>query len=314
MKKYYHFIGLIILVIILSRIDYPKLISNFSKINLVLFLLSNLLVLLFLFIKAYRWRYILHLQGINYPIKKAFVAYLGGIFAGIITPGRIGETIKALYLKKDKNLSLSESLASIFIDRFLDLYLLVLFGSLGFIFFLNLQGIRYTVFISVIIVFALIVPLLFLNKYALEKIALVVYELMISKFDKSILEGQFKIFLANVKKIIIGGILIPFGLTILAYLIFFGQCYILIRLTQINLSYLEVTYLISISNIISILPITFFGLGVREAGLIYLLSLRNVAAELALTYSFLLFMSFYVINGFFSFLGWQIRGGAKCRN
>ncbi|MBU1999402.1 MAG: flippase-like domain-containing protein, partial [Candidatus Omnitrophica bacterium] len=102
-------------------------------------------------------------------------------------------------------------------------------------------------------------------------------------------------------------------LTILAYFIFFGQCYILIRLIQINLSYLEVTYLVSITNIISILPITFFGLGVREAGLVYLLSFRNVAAEPALLYSFLLFISFYVINGFFCFLGWHMRG-AKCRN
>jgi uncharacterized protein (TIRG00374 family) len=308
MKKYYHFIGLFILAVILTRIDYHKLITVFSKINLLLFSLSNILIIPFLFIKAYRWRYILRLQGIDYSMRDSFLSYLGGVYAGIITPGRIGEAIKALYLRRDKNVLLAEGFVSIFIDRFLDLYLLALFGSLGLLSFINLQGAGYIVLVAIVVALVVVAPSLLFNKYILEKIAAFVYASMIYKIDKNILKGQFKIFLAGVKKVIANGIFVPFVLTILSYLIFFAQCYVLIRLIPIGLSYIGVIFLVSISNIVSILPITVFGLGVREVSMIYLLSLRNIPAEPALTYSFLLFVSFYVINGVVAFMGWHAKG------
>lgn len=314
MKKFYHLIGIIILIVILTRVDLQKIILQFSRFNLAVFILINLLILPGLFFRAYRWRHLLRLQGISYPVRDAFLSYIGGIYAGIVTPGRVGETIKALYLKHDKNVPFGEAMASIFIDRFFDFYLLVLLGGIGFFHFLNVNNIKYRIFIFAVIIFLLAIPLLLLNKVILERSAKLIYKSMISQADKNMFENQFKAFFSAVKKIITQHIYLPFFFTIAAYLFYFLQCYLLARLISIDISFMTIVSFVSISSLISILPITILGIGTREVSLVYLFSLLNFKAESALAYSFLLFFSFYVISGILAFLGWFVKGENINRN
>lgn len=308
MKRLYHLIGIIILVVILTKIDFLQVLAQFKHLNLGLFIMVNLLILPSLFIRSYRWRCLLRLQGINYSARDSFLSYVGGIYVGIITPGRVGETVRALYLKRDKNISFSESLASVFMDRVIDLYLLVFLGTTGFLYFLNAGDMKERIFISLAALFLLTVPFLLLNRRLLEKLARAVYKVMISGIDKSLFDGQFMVFFSSVRKIITKGIYIPFMLTIAAYLIYFMQCYLLARLISINISYAAVVSFVAISSLASLLPITILGIGTRDAALIYLFSLVGIKAESALAYSFLLFLSFYVVSGLLAFFGWFIKG------
>src|SRR3989338_1097834 len=131
MKTYYRLTGIIILIFILTRIDYRLMAAQLSRINILFFLLINALLFPAIFFKALRWNYLLKTQGIEYPFKNALTSYLGAIFVGIITPGRVGECTKAVYLKNEKDVPATKSLSSIFLDRIFDLYFLVLIGGIG---------------------------------------------------------------------------------------------------------------------------------------------------------------------------------------
>lgn len=307
MKKYYHLFGIFILIIILAKIDFRRLILNFSGLNILHLVFVNLIILPTLFIKAFRWYYLLHLQGIDYSIRGSVISYLGGIYAGIVTPGRAGEAIKAVYLKTDKGVPLIEGLASIIIDRLFDLYLLFLLGAVGIWKFLTIKVYRYNILL-LFLVLLIMVPFALFDKSILEKVARLVYKVFVSKIDRSLFENQFKSFLSAVKKIVGKRIYPAFILTILSHFFYFLQCYLLARIMSINMTFVMVMFFLSIATIVSILPITIWGFGTREATLVYCFSLIGLSAESAISYSFLLFTSFYVISGLISFIGWALKG------
>ncbi len=308
MKKCYHLIGILILLVIFSRVDFQRILTNFSRVNILRLVLINLLILPAIFIKAMRWFYLLRLQGIDYSIRDSVISYMGGIYAGIVTPGRAGEAIKAVYLKADKGISFAEGMASVVIDRLFDLYLLFLLGAVGILSFLTIKGYGYSVLFLFLAVLVIIVPFVLFNKSILEKAARIIYEAFVSKIDKSIFENQFKNFLSAVKKITGKRIYPAFILTVLSHFFYFSQCYLLARIMSINITFVMVISFLSIATLVSILPITMWGFGTREATLIYCFSSIGLGAESAIAYSFLLFTSFYIISGLISFVGWALKG------
>lgn len=305
MRKYYRLIGIVILVIVLLRIDVQEITAYFSKINFKFFLILNLLVLPTLFLKSYRWRLILRLQGIDYSIGDSFLSYLACFYAGLVTPGRIGEAAKALYLKKEKGIPMGIGLAGVFLDRLFDLYLLILIGSAGLWHFLGARNIYF----GLVIFFALFIPIVLLfNRAILDKVGKIVYLTMISASGEKFFKGQFGEFLEAIRKIIGIQAYLPLIVTILAYLLYIWQTYLLAHLASINISYMTLIFFISITSLASMLPITFLGIGVREISLVYLFSIIGLSAESALIYSFLLFFSFYFITGIIGCIGWFIKG------
>ncbi|PCJ44167.1 MAG: TIGR00374 family protein [Moraxellaceae bacterium] len=76
-----------------------------------------------------RWDwYIRELSQVKIPLKRHFCYYLAG-FALSTTPGKAGETIRSLYLKKH-GVSYNQSISSFFVERFLDLITIVLLSTL----------------------------------------------------------------------------------------------------------------------------------------------------------------------------------------
>ncbi len=63
----------------------------------------------------------------------------------------------------------------------------------------------------------------------------------------------------------------------------------------------------AISNLISFIPISISGLGTRDATLIYLFSLISLKPELAVSYAFLVFITFFVCGGLMGAVAWWIK-------
>ena len=123
-KKYLFLIGIIIFAIIISRLDFHKLILILNNINYQYLFLAFILLLPILMIKSYRWNYLMKKQNINYSFKKSFLMYGIGMYIGIITPGRLGELSKIAFLKNDHH-SLGKSSVSVILDRLTDLLFLL---------------------------------------------------------------------------------------------------------------------------------------------------------------------------------------------
>ncbi len=172
LKKYSFLLGLILFVIILSKLNPAEIFKNIKEINPWFLLLASLLLFPMLIIKAYCWNYLKRQQGIKYSLKNSFLMYCSGVYIGIITPGRLGEITKALYLKKD-GYSMGKSLVSTILDRLSDFAFLLIFLFFGSLFFLTVFKKQILIFVFGIII-AVILFVIFLKigliKWALNKI------------------------------------------------------------------------------------------------------------------------------------------------
>ena len=86
------------------------------------FIAALLFIPLMIAVKAMRWRLLLQAQGVEYPLGKCIEVYSIGIFWGIVTPGRLGDFVKVLYLKRH-GLNVLHGLFSVVGDRLFDFVL-----------------------------------------------------------------------------------------------------------------------------------------------------------------------------------------------
>ena len=88
---------------------------------------------------------------------------------------------------------------------------------------------------------------------------------------------------------------------------FFVQCYLIVTAMGLSINFITITLFMAISNLISFIPISISGLGTRDATLIFLFSLIGLKPELAVSYAFLVFITFFVAGGMLGAVTWWMR-------
>ena len=303
-NKLIKFFGVVLFIIILSFIDLKKIGMIINSINPIYLLSAFFLNLPQLFIKSVRWNHLLRQQNIFIGLDKTFLIYLNSIYLGIITPGRIGEFAKVLYLKNYINLDISKGFSSVLVDRIFDLYLLIIIGLIG-VWEFEIFGMISSGF-NVLLILLIFSPLLVLNSKITEKVFKVLFNVIVSKkYNGKILDG-FNKFKLSMNQLVNYKLIYSFLLTLISYIIFFLQCYLTSLSLNLPVGYFTITLIMSITNLISFIPVTISGLGTREAMLIFLFSLVELTSEHAITYSLLVFSVFYIGGAILGLIAWVI--------
>jgi len=304
-KYLQYIVGIAILCIILFRIDLKQAADAISNVNILLLLAISLLTIPQIFLKSLRWRYLLKLQNTEYGIFNSFISYAKGIYCGIITPGRLGELIKVAYLKDEKNVEAGEGFSSVLMDRFFDAYILVAISMFGLLRFRVTEGAVWIFAAGILI----LIPLIFVAVKVdrVGKIFKRIFNVLFSRNKKGFLSGQAESFYRGMKKIPVRGMAFAFLLTLFIYMLAFTQYYLLSRLIDLKLSFVDVALVSSMASFVAILPVSFLGIGTRDAALIYLFGKAGIANVSAVIYSFLIFFSFYIMGAFAGFISWNIR-------
>ena len=305
MKKYIRLIGLFILLIILLRIDFSQLIDILFHVNILHLLLAIVLNIPHLFFKSYRWNLLLKQQRITYSPVQSFLVYMSSLYVGFMTPGRFGEFVKTLYLKSDKGISLSKGFSSVLVDRLFDLYLLMILGFIGIRQFGILGKLSEASLILTIIV--VLTPLIMLNKQLMGKFTNILYKVAVVKKVKGKIKESFEDFYSGLNQLINPRLLVSGLLTCLGYFIFFVQCYLIVLAMGLSINFITITLFMAISNLVSFIPISISGLGTRDAILIYFFYLIGLELELAVSYAFLVFITFFVCSGLMGAVAWWIK-------
>jgi len=306
MKRDFHkIIGILILALILYKINISDVIELLLKTNLnylvpvVFFTLPGFLI------KSWRWRYLLKMQGIEYDLKNAFLAYLSSGYIGIITPGKVGEFVKVFYLKEDEKIDTGKAFSSVFADKFLDLGVLLLFGSIGIFYFPIGQYAAFLIFIPLIFAFMLLITLT--NEQMTAKLVyFITYWPFLKKYEMQI-ERQFKHFFDATAEFKSIKLLVPVIASFIAYSIFFYQCHLMIISLGIHISSFNLIFCISIANLISLIPISISGIGTRDATLIILFSYLELSKEAAVSFSILFVFLLYLSLGVFGGIAWWLK-------
>lgn len=302
----FRLIGLGILALILFKLDLEATVQVLAKARWGYLLLALAANPLLFGLKSWRWRELLRMQSINYPHSDAFLAFVSGLFLGLVTPGRVGEMSKALYLKQDRDVPVSEGLANVLMDRLFDLYTILVLGTIGLIWFQLLPGWA-LVLIAVGTIVALFMPIALLSERMASWGLRLLRRTPILRHHDARLTKATSRFQGGLRPLLKPGLVVPLASTLGAYALFFGQARLLALALDLQVGIFYLAVCLSIAGVITLLPISFSGLGTRDAILIALFVPLGLAAEDAVAFSLLFFLTFYVGGGIIGALAWQLK-------
>jgi glycosyltransferase 2 family protein len=81
-------------------------------------------------VRFVRWHYYLKVLGLAVPVGESFLVFLGG-FALTVTPGKLGEAVKALLLRESRGIPAARTAPIVVAERFTDLVGLLLLAAVG---------------------------------------------------------------------------------------------------------------------------------------------------------------------------------------
>jgi uncharacterized protein (TIRG00374 family) len=289
MNKMLMFIGIVIFIYILVNLDFIKLKEHINNINYFYLVFAFILNIPMVFFKSLRWKKILETSNINISYEKSFEYYMSSLYLGFISPGRIGEFSRLIYIKKLSDKNYGYIFSSVILDRLFDLYLLVVLTLVAFLYF-NINNIQY---ISIILFVFFILPFLIIR----FKIVDIMINFIANKLKNKIIDKSLNFvedFRKGFKASISNNIIIFLLFTISSYLIFFIQTYLIVLSLNLSISFITISLIMAISNTISLLPISISGIGIRDLILIYLFGNYGIDKEIAVMYSSFVFLVFFV--------------------
>jgi len=300
-----HLIGIIIFIIILTRINLSETLEILSNVKIHFYIIAVILLIPVFAIKAWRWNLIKKVQHMNYPVKDSILKYFTGLYVGLVTPGRVGEFVKVLYLTRDKH-SFGRSLLSVFLDRLFDLAFLIIFSYLSIIVFMNFFLEQFYLISIILAVSLFAVIILFTNKKLLKKILKLIFKIFIPSKYKDKVRNHFYEFYSDTKLFNKKTLFILFIITTISWLIYFVQIYMLALALNINIPLIYLIASINIAGLFTLLPISISGIGTRDITLVFLFSLLGISQEFAVSLSVLM-LSMFVFAAIFGLIAWSIK-------
>jgi uncharacterized membrane protein YbhN (UPF0104 family) len=123
-------LGPLALAAILSRVDRSALLASVRSADPWLLAIAYLTPLPAIGIRVLRWRLLLGAPGADWPLRALGVLYARAVALGVLTPGRVGELVKAAPVAA-RGVGLNRALASVLLDRLWDVACLTLLAALA---------------------------------------------------------------------------------------------------------------------------------------------------------------------------------------
>lgn len=313
-KKYLAVIGILLFVFVIYRVGLEKILSTILNVNLYYIFISLPILLPILYLKAYKWKIIVKEFGIQLSQKDAMQYWLIGLFVATLTPGRIGDFYRALYIRTDK-FSSGKALATIAIDRVFDLVALMLLSIIGVVVILTQFGdSKLSEYALVLVLVGSIALATILHRASMEKLARPLFNMLVPEKYKAKLKGSFNEFYDSIKflKNKKRTLAIAFVVSLVAWLIGYLQAYFFFLSLGYVVPYFYLIIFLPIEVLFNLIPITVSGFGTREIALVALFGLLNVPPEVAVSFGLIGFVFGTIILSFLGLLLW-VRRPAKLR-
>jgi uncharacterized protein (TIRG00374 family) len=290
-KKLLPIIGIIVFVYILWRFNIEKILSVFSTINPLYAPLCFLGIPLVFFVFNFEWQMILKRQCIHvsfiYSLKILFIGY----FYGFITPGGFGAYLSSLYLKNESKTPLPKCISNIITYNSIDYITVFILGSIGGLFLLG----QYPYLFILILLLLFSVTFLFVfflrqktSKHLFEKLL----HTQIFKFIQHYVKDPIESFYEDLPSF--KSLLLPFLVSFFSWVVLYTELYLIASLFDIHIPYITFIFMLAIAGSITIIPISVYGLGTRDATVVALFSLYNIPPENSISFTLFWFTIFMV--------------------
>jgi len=279
-----HLIGIFLLVYVLQGLNFNDFLFELKSYNLQSITFCFLSLIIVYLLKSFRWFRIVKSLGGKVSFSQSVKYYILAVFFSILTPGRLGEFLKIYFLRKDNVLNNTDAWVSTIIDRLFDVIVLGIAGLISILYFteyesLNVFGVIVLV-VFLFFVFIFFIPELY-RKVLFRLLPKRKYRVSMIIFSNSIIRTRpgslMSLFLSVLSLLFLGSI--PF-------IISFYGVYKIDLFTSIGA--------VSVSNILSFLPITIAGFGTRELVFSYFWELISYPKYVALSVSTVYFIIVYI--------------------
>jgi hypothetical protein len=297
-------LGPALLVLIVARLDDPAAIGRlFASAHpgwLGLALAVNFVAI---HLKVVRWQVMLRARGIDYSTKNAWLAFSSSLYLAMTTPGRVGDVLRVQYLKHDVGASYAEGLASVVRDRLTDLYVLVGFVAIAMV--------RYSPVIAgdlwmlswAVVAATVLGPLVLLVPGLAERVMTRAWARLARDPDA----GGLSRFLAALRAQVSRTLVVTLPLTVVSFLVGFGQGWLAARALGIPISFFDAVCLLAVANLMGLLPISMSGVGIREAFFAVVFPAIALSATQGVAFGLFVFFVVYVALAVIGFISWQIK-------
>ncbi|MBW2528310.1 MAG: flippase-like domain-containing protein [Deltaproteobacteria bacterium] len=303
LKAAIRLIGPALLVIVLLRIDDPGTLfaswGHAALAPLAVAVLGNVLNNHF---KVLRWRALLRARGYSYPLGRAWKTFMASVYVAMLTPGRVGDVLRIQYLRHDIGVPYSEGLAVIVMDRFCDMYVLLAFVAVGVAHFASVFTGELMVVTWVGVAFTALAPAMLLVPGVAERLMGRVY----AKVARERHEGGLERFLEALRAQVSSRLIYAVVLTAAAFLVNYAQGWLLGQALGLRLSFFDVMCMLAVTSLLSLLPISVSGVGVRELFLALVFPALGLTPQQGVSFGLLVFIVIYLVVTLGGFVAWQL--------
>ena len=276
------------LLFIINNVDLEYIANILIKINWLLFIVSVALLLSTNCVAAWRWQILLNIDQHNVPLLPLVKYYFISLFFGMFLPTAVGGDLVRWYYLKKYSIEQSEIISSIIYERFIGVFTLTMLSF--FIFIIDINVLAFDIIkITVALIFLVCSFMMFLftskltfNFSILDKIKNKLQLLA------AICNG-FAIYSCNLPCLL--SVLI---ISIIIHLISITSIYLLSLSLGLDIPLIYFLVVLPPAWLLTMLPISIGGIGLREGAIIILLVSIGVAQPDAVALSILMLLQILV--------------------
>ncbi len=154
-------VGVALLALALRGIDLRGVGTRIGEADRRWLAVAAAVYLLAYFVRSLRWRLILR-PVVRVGVRESFFMLMAGYFLNYIIPIRAGELAKSFFLKRTRGLPIATTLPTVFVDKLLELFSILLVIVLFPVLSVQASGELTTIIVSVLVIFVAAVGLLLL--------------------------------------------------------------------------------------------------------------------------------------------------------
>jgi|SRR3989344_453621 len=267
-------LSILILFILFKKIGFSNVVSNISSVNLSILILILFIFLISLIIGAVNLKILLSPLSKNISFYKIFYYSVLSWAVGLFVPGKIGEFSFVPLLKKE-GVRVGHGSAIFILDKLITLVVLSIFSLIGIYLFFDIATfIRLTIITSIIIIAFIFFIFLKVGRNFIKKYFLRGFSEKFRGFFKLI-----SIYIKKEKSLLLLNIIFTFFkwfiTSLISYFLFMGYGQ--------DISIVYIFLLNSVLVMVSLIPVSLSGLGVRESMAVFLYS--KLSVEPSITFS-----------------------------
>jgi hypothetical protein len=236
------------------------------------------------------WRYHIILKNLNYRVS--ITASTACIFisqtVNLIVPARLGDFVRVFILKHEYNVTYSEGVSSLVVERVFDIFTVALLGAVAVFFVPNVPELFKTIIVLTLVVGVIFfVLLLFMGKFSSENRYIAIVLTILHEIKKASL---------SLKAIVVLGFS-----SVVIWLLDIFVCVTVVMMFQQQIPFAIIVLAVVIGNLVKAVPLTPGGLGTYEISLVIIFGLAGVDPAVATLIAFIdhLIKNFVTLAGGF---------------